>query len=110
MAIQINDQSTLTDRYQTTIPSSIRRALNLQARDRIQYHVLDSGDVVLKRAETKEEPDPVVCQFLAFLEADMSQQPQNLQALTTETFAEARTLTQGVEIDLDAPLEDDDTL
>ncbi len=32
-------QSTLTDRYQTTVPETVRRALNISKRDRIQHTI-----------------------------------------------------------------------
>ena len=108
MAILLSDQSTLTDRYQTTIPASIRRRLNLQAKDRLHYQVRDNGEVVLLRAEPDFEKDPVISRFLDFLEADMQQQPQTIQPLSTDTFAEAQRLTCKVEVDLNEALPDDD--
>lgn len=108
MAILLNDQSTLTARYQTTIPASIRRRLNLQAKDRIHYQVRDNGEVVLLRAEHEIEKDPVISQFLDFLEADMQQQPHQLQALSEESFAEAQRLTASLEVDLNEVLPEDD--
>jgi antitoxin PrlF len=108
MAILLSDQSTLTDRYQTTIPASIRRRLNLQARDRIHYQVRDNGEVVLLRAEPEADVDPVISLFLDFLQTDMQQQPQQLQALSAETVAEAQRLTAKIEVDLNEVLPEDD--
>jgi len=43
--------STLTSRGQTTIPKSIREALQLQPGDRVEF-ILEEDSVVLRRAET----------------------------------------------------------
>ena len=44
-------ESTLTDRYQTTVPAAVRQALQLHKRDRIRYRVMDGGQVLLERAQ-----------------------------------------------------------
>ena len=44
-------ESTLTDRYQTTVPTAVRQALRLQKRDRIRYRVMEGGQVLLERAQ-----------------------------------------------------------
>jgi bifunctional DNA-binding transcriptional regulator/antitoxin component of YhaV-PrlF toxin-antitoxin module len=41
-------QSTLTDRFQTTIPLEVRQALNLVPRQRIAYEVRSDGSVLLR--------------------------------------------------------------
>ena len=41
-------QSTLTDRFQTTIPLEVRQALNLLPRQRIAYEVRSDGSVLLR--------------------------------------------------------------
>src|SRR5438270_11845839 len=67
-------ESTLTDRYQTTVPDAVRRTLKLRKRDKIRYVVRPDGAVLLTRAEAGEESDPVVGKFLAFLARDMEGQ------------------------------------
>ena len=49
MTAAIEVESTLTDRYQTTVPETVRRALRLGKRDKIQYTVRPGGEVVLTR-------------------------------------------------------------
>ena len=44
-------KSTLTDRYQTTVPDAVRRVLHLEKRDRIKYSISPDGIVLLSRAE-----------------------------------------------------------
>ncbi len=38
-------ESTLTDRYQTTVPDAVRRTPNLRKRDNIRYVVRSDGAV-----------------------------------------------------------------
>ncbi|MFD2189406.1 type II toxin-antitoxin system PrlF family antitoxin [Pistricoccus aurantiacus] len=106
----IEDDSTLTDRYQTTVPASVRRALKLNRRDRIHYTIRPDGEVVLTRALDDSSQDPVMASFLAFLERDLREHPENIRPVTAGTFAEAERLTAGVEVDLDEelPVDDDD--
>jgi antitoxin PrlF len=100
-------ESTLTDRYQTTIPDSVRKALQLRKRDRIQYTIQSDGQVVLSRI-VQAENDPVIEQFLAFLAKDMLQHPQQIQALKSEWVNDIQALTADVDLDLDATLSDED--
>ncbi len=46
----VEAESSLTDRFQTTVPDVIRRALKLERRDKIRYVVRPSGEVVMQRA------------------------------------------------------------
>ena len=52
-------ESTLTDRYQTTVPDVVRRTLKLRKRDKIRYVVRPDGAVLLTRAEAGEETLPI---------------------------------------------------
>lgn len=108
MAATLEVESTLTDRYQTTVPEAIRRALRLGKRDKIQYTIRSSGEVVLSRADDIGEDDPVLGQFLDFLAHDMAAHPERLQELNPEWVARINALVAGVEVDLDAPLPADD--
>ena len=107
MQTVIDAQSTLTDRYQTTIPESVRLALKLNKRDKIQYEVKSNGEVVLSRISPAEE-DPVVDKLLEFLEADMLQKPERLQALDSGLLNQLDALVGQVEVDLEVPLSADD--
>eukprot|EP01035_Chromulina_nebulosa_P062103 gene62103-84927_t len=68
-------ESTLTDRYQTTVPETVRRALRLGKRDKIHYAIQSTGEVVLTRAAAAEA-DPVIGQFLDFLARAIAAQPE----------------------------------
>ena len=108
MSATLEVESTLTDRYQTTIPETVRRSLRLGKRDKIHYTIRPNGGVVLSRAEVLEADDPVLGQFLDFLSRDMARHPERLQALDTGFVRRLQSLTRGVEIDLDAPLSAED--
>lgn len=100
----LHTTSTLTDRYQTTIPEAVRQALHLGKRDKIEYAIDDSGKVFLSRAD---EDDPVLSQFLTYLVNDMKTHPEHIQPLNAMLLNRASSLIAGVEIDLDAPLNDE---
>ena len=108
MPVTIEVESTLTDRYQTTVPETVRRALRLGKRDKIHYTIRPSGEVVLTRAETSEGDDPVLGQFLSFLARDIASHPERLQAVDVGLVQRLQSLIGGVEVDLDAPLSADD--
>lgn len=100
-------ESTLTDRYQTTVPEGVRNALKLSKRDKIHYSIRPSGEVVLTKATGSAE-DPVLGKFLNFLAKDIAQHPGHLQAVNIGFVERIRSLVDGVESDLDEPLSDDD--
>ena len=108
MPATLEVESTLTDRYQTTVPETVRRALWLGKRDKIHYTVRPSGEVVLTRAEASEGDDPVIGQFLCFLARDIVSHPGRLQAIDASLVQRLQSLTGGIEVDLDASLSADD--
>ena len=77
MPATLEAESTLTDRYQTTVPETVRRALRLHKRDKIQYVIRPSG-------------------------------PERLQSLNSSLVQRAQSLVGEVNVDLDAPLSDED--
>jgi antitoxin PrlF len=108
MPATLEVESTLTDRYQTTVPETVRRALRLNKRDKIQYLIRPSGEVVLTRAKEVEADDPVLGQFLGFLAQDTAAHPERLQAVDPAFVQRIQSLVAGVGVDLDAPLSEDD--
>lgn len=108
MPATLEVESTLTDRYQTTVPETVRRALKLGKRDKIQYTIRPSGEVVLTRAAGSEGDDPVLGQFLGFLARDMASHPERLQTVDAGLVQRLQSLVGGIEVDLDAALSADD--
>jgi len=108
MPATLEVESTLTDRYQTTVPETVRRALRLGKRDKIHYSIRPGGEVVLTRADTVEGDDPVLGQFLGFLARDIASHPERLQAVDAGLVQRLRTLVGDVEVDLDVVLSADD--
>ena len=107
MSPLLYSDSTLTNRYQTTVPNIIRKTLRLEKKDKIRYTVQPDGSVIMSRANQAED-DPVLAKFLTFLAADISQNPQNVSAVDSSLLDRVRTLVAEVEIDLDSPLSDED--
>jgi len=107
MTAALEALSTLTDRYQTTVPQSVRHALRLGKRDKIRYTVRPGGEVVLSRAPTSEEDDPALGAFLDFLSRDITRHPQQLHAINADLVKRLKALTKDVDIDLEAPLPPD---
>ena len=108
MATELEAESTLTDRYQTTVPEVVRRALKLRKRDKIHYAVRPGGEVVLSRAAPADDDDPVLGQFLDFLARDVAEHPERIQALDAGLARRLESLVGEVEVDLDARLPDED--
>jgi antitoxin PrlF len=100
-------QSTLTDRYQTTVPEPIRKALGLSKRDKICYAIQPDGKVLISRVDQTEN-DPILERFLNFLTQDIENHPQDLQAISVNSVSCAQSLVLGADLDLDAPLLDED--
>jgi antitoxin PrlF len=108
MPATLDVESTLTDRYQTTVPETVRRALRLGKRDKIHYSIRPGGEVVLTRAEASDGDDPVLGQFLGFLARDIASHPERLRAVDAGLVQRLQSLVGGIEVDLDATLSADD--
>ena len=100
-------ESTLTDRYQTTVPETVRRALRLGKRDKIHYTIRPDGEVVLTRADASGD-DPGLAPFLELLARDMVTHPERLHTIAPEFAQRIQSLVDGVDVDLDAPMSADD--
>ncbi len=107
MPVVFEVESTLTDRYQTTVPETVRRALRLGKRDKIHYTIRPSGEVVLTRAVSSQGHDPVLGRFLGFLARDIASHPERLEVVDASFVQRLQLLTGGIEVDLDDPLSAD---
>ncbi|MBX9869099.1 MAG: type II toxin-antitoxin system PrlF family antitoxin [Burkholderiaceae bacterium] len=108
MAATLEVESTLTDRYQTTVPETVRRALKLGKRDKIHYTIRPGGEVVLTRVDASKADDPLLGQFLGFLARDIASHPERLQMIDANLMQRIRSLVGDIEVDLNAPLSAED--
>ena len=107
MANILQTESTLTDRYQTTIPDAVRKALHLKKRDKIIYTVQPNGDVTLSKMEENKD-DPIIDRFLDFIANDIRQHPQHLSSINQSLFNRIESLVSDVEFDLNESLSDEE--
>ncbi|MDO8732960.1 MAG: type II toxin-antitoxin system PrlF family antitoxin [Actinomycetota bacterium] len=103
----LETESGLTDRYQTTVPEPVRRALGLAKRDRLRYEIQADGVVILTKADSVVE-DTVMNAFLTFLAHDIESRPDAVTGLDPLLVDRIVSLVAGIEIDLDASLSDED--
>lgn len=100
--------ATVTERGQTTIPLAVRKMLNLNKGDQVVFRALSDGSVVIaKKPSCNEDPDPVLGKFLEFLASDIEKNPGQIRTMPRSLFKRARALVEGVEVNLDAELPDD---
>lgn len=96
--------SKLTDRYQTTVPDEVRRALHLEKRDKIRY-VIEGERVTIERFD--EQEDSALAPFLQLLERDLRQHPERILPIDGQLLEQIDDLVGGLDVDLDAPLPPD---
>jgi antitoxin PrlF len=107
MANLLQTESTLTDRYQTTIPDAIRKALHLNKRDKILYTVQPDGHVFLSKIDEHQD-DPIIDNFLEFIVEDIRQNPQHLTSINQTFLNRIESLVGGVEFHLNELLLDEE--
>lgn len=101
----IEAESTLTDRYQTTVPEPVRRVLGLHKRSRLHYEIGADGTVTLRRAEDDAAIEP----FLELLAQDIHDHPARLQLMPAALRSRIEVLVSHIDIDLDAELTDEES-
>ncbi len=101
-------ESTLTERYQTTVPETVRRALRLGKRDKIHFTIRPDGDVVLTRAVVPTSEDPVMGRFLNFLAHDIANHPERLATVDAGLVQRIQLLVGDLHVDIDAALSAED--
>lgn len=107
MTALAQDVSKLTDRYQTTVPSSVRKQLKLGKGDQIRYSTEPNGRVYIEPVRA-DEGDPALGVFLDFVEADIIAHPERLRAFDGALHDRLKALVGDVDVDLDEPLSPDD--
>ncbi len=101
------DVSKLTDRYQTTVPSGVRKQLKLGKGDKIRYCTEPSGRVYIEPVRA-EEGDPALGAFLDLVEADIKTHPERLRAFSSTLRDRMKGLVGDMDVDLDEPLSPED--
>jgi len=105
--LSLYSDSTLTNRYQTTIPEMVRKTLRLKKRDKIRYTVQTDGTVYISRKDQNEN-DTVLTNFLTFLANDISRNPKNVSSIGSDLVDRIRPLVSDVDPVLNSPLADED--
>jgi antitoxin PrlF len=101
----LEEISTITAKGQTTVPKSVRTALGVDYGGKIAFRVDERG-VSVHRAEVDNE-DPAIDRFLAFLADDIARRPEAVSALSPALAERLAMLTDGVKVDLNAPIDGD---
>jgi len=96
-------QSSVTERFQTTIPKGVREALGLRRGDTLAYEVRGE-EVVVRRRPEQEGDDPALTGFLDLLERDIAAHPERLHRVPEALVQRGRELVDGAEVDLVAAL------
>jgi antitoxin PrlF len=109
VTLVIERTSKVTAKGQTTVPKTVRDALGIRSGDQIAYHLDDNGTVRLVRHKAQTE-DSAVDAFLVFLSNDIKERPQAVAAMSDETANRLRSLTSGVDVDLEGDFADATTL
>ncbi|MET0395431.1 MAG: type II toxin-antitoxin system PrlF family antitoxin [Longimicrobiaceae bacterium] len=98
-------RSKVTDRSQTTLPNGVRKALGLRpGEDSIEWEI-QGDEAVVRRAEAKSGEDPALAPFLELLERDVAEHPERLKGMPEDLYRRLLAVTDGVEVDLDRPIE-----
>lgn len=105
MSAMLEEISTITAKGQTTVPKSVRTALGVDYGGKIAFRVDERG-VSVHRAEVDNE-DPAIDRFLAFLANDIARRPEAVTALSPVLAERLAMLTDGMKVDLNAPIDGD---
>ncbi|MBS4097325.1 MAG: type II toxin-antitoxin system PrlF family antitoxin [Sulfuricella sp.] len=94
----LHTESTLTARYQTTIPDAVRKVLGLNKHDRLVYRVCENGEVYLSKADIAEAEDAALGPFLSLLDSRLAQQPGSIVPYSDADAEVDLDLVKGVEL------------
>jgi antitoxin PrlF len=102
-------EATITERGQTTVPAAVRKMLHVRKRGRVVFRGMPDGTVVIaSKDEDEPHTDPVISEFLGFLERDMAERKAAAIRPVPKGFLDDLRELSDVEIDLDGPLTGDD--
>jgi antitoxin PrlF len=93
--------SKITTKFQTTVPSGVRKALDLAPGDQVSYVIRGNRALIIK-ARAEEPRDPALDGFLALLTRDITSHPERLKNLSPSLIARLRNATAKIDVDLDS--------
>ena len=96
------------DRYQTTVPETVRRAIKLGKRDKIDYSIRPDGEQVVTWFAHVETDGPLLGKFPGVLAQDIAKHADRLQLIDTNPIQRIQQLVGNFNCYLDAPLLADD--
>lgn len=102
------EESTITAKGQTTVPTAVRNALRIGYGARIRW-LLRDGEVVVVPGNAKEHNDPALDGLLGLVERDVAS-GRNLGGLGPDLLAAMREAARDVPVDLDERIEGDTAL
>lgn len=101
----VRQVSKITEKGQTTVPKSVRQALGIDYGGRIAFSIDENQRVSIERDDGDVE-DPVIESFLDFLSADMQSNPgRSIAEFPANLRARMQSLTKGMSVDPDAPID-----
>jgi antitoxin PrlF len=100
-------ESTLTDRYQTTVPAPVQKFLGLGKNDKIGYTLQSDGTVAIYRV-SQTESDPILQPFLDLLAQDIEHNPQRLQLISSDLIDRVRSIVSDMDVDLTKLIDEDE--
>lgn len=98
-------KSRVTSKGQITIPKFVRNHLRLSDGDDVRFRI--EGDHVIMEAKKDETDDPAIAAFLNLLEQDIATRPNAVSEIPPQLMEKMQLLTAGIEVDLDAPIDED---
>jgi antitoxin PrlF len=96
--------SRVTSRAQTTLPSGVRKALHLEAGDKVAY-TIQGDQAVIRKAATDEPEDPELGRFLHLLARDIAEGTGHVRAMPPTLRRRILSVTGGIAIDHDAAID-----
>jgi antitoxin PrlF len=99
-------RSKVTSRSQTTLPNGVRKALGIRpGEDALEWEVRGDEAIARRAAVDGGAEDPALIPFLKLLERDITEHPERLSGLTEDLYRRWMAVTEGIEGDLDDPIE-----
>lgn len=100
MAATLEVESTLTDRYQTTVPETMRPAIKPDKRNKIHDSIRPGGQMVLTRVEVCDADDPVLGQVLRYPATGINRHRARRQAVDVGLIRRLCPLVDDIDVDL----------